>query len=60
MSLNGSDEYQGGQLVYATNGQLQVPVRKAGSVTIHNNQIVHGVSKLMGGVRYGLFMLKKK
>merc|ERR1711972_352426 len=56
--LNGDDAYVGGRLVYATTRGFVEPWRPAGSVTIHNNQIVHGVSNMMEGVRYGLFFLE--
>ena len=60
LSLNDGSDYKGGQLVYATSGRLHAPERRAGTITIHNNQIVHGVTELKSGVRYGLFLLKKK
>jgi hypothetical protein len=34
-----------------------VPPRPAGSVTVHTNKVVHGVTTLHSGVRYGLFFL---
>ena len=59
IALNDDNEYVGGRLVFATNdGVLYEPRRPAGSVTIHNNTVVHGVSTLRSGVRYGLFFLK--
>ncbi|TNV77818.1 hypothetical protein FGO68_gene8722 [Halteria grandinella] len=60
VALNGDDEYEGGRLVYVTGGVMHTPQRPTGSITIHQNDIVHGVSKLGKGVRYGLFLLKKK
>lgn len=59
VALNGDDEYKGGNLVFASHGKLNVPKRKMGTVSIHENDIVHGVSKLISGVRYGLFFLQK-
>jgi len=56
--LNDDDEYSGGRLVYLNSDGLHVPPRPAGSVTIHDNTIVHGVTLLEKGVRYGLFLLK--
>ena len=38
---------------------LESPPRPAGSFTIHNRYIVHGVTKLNQGIRYGLFLLYK-
>lgn len=57
--LNDDKDYVGGRLVFATEGQLHVPVRSKGTVTIHDNTIVHGVTQLESGVRYGLFFLDK-
>jgi hypothetical protein len=36
-----------------------MPDRPEGAITIHHNDIVHGVSLLESGVRYGLFFLQK-
>lgn len=55
--LNSQDQYEGGRLVYVTEGGLVWPERGAGSVTIHDNTVVHGVSRHSGGRRYGLFLL---
>jgi predicted 2-oxoglutarate/Fe(II)-dependent dioxygenase YbiX len=60
VALNGDDEYKGGNLVFATQGKLHAPERRAGTVSIHENDIVHGVSMLHSGVRYGLFFLQKE
>ena len=35
------------------------PTRGPGTVTRHDARVVHGVSALTGGVRYGLFFLCK-
>jgi predicted 2-oxoglutarate/Fe(II)-dependent dioxygenase YbiX len=60
VALNDPSEYIGGRLMYATeDGRLLLPDRKEGSVTLHNNTVVHGVTPLKEGVRYGLFFLKK-
>jgi predicted 2-oxoglutarate/Fe(II)-dependent dioxygenase YbiX len=59
LSLNSDEEYFGGCLVYATNGKIIQSKRNKGTVTIHNNKIVHGVTLLQKGIRYGLFMLQK-
>ena len=53
-----NDNYSGGRLVFATDGQLWAPPRTAGCATLHGNDIVHGVSPLTSGVRYSLFLLK--
>lgn len=59
VALNNDTEYEGGRLVYLTEGKVHTPERKAGSITIHENDIVHGVTKLESGIRYSLFLLKK-
>lgn len=59
VSLNSDSDYKGGKLIYACNGKLSIPKRSIGTVTVHDDQIVHGVSKLEEGVRYGLFFLRK-
>jgi hypothetical protein len=56
--LNGDDEYKGGRLVYSTPAGLEEPPRPAGSATIHDCTIPHGVTPLLSGVRYGLFFLQ--
>lgn len=61
--LNDPAEYEGGQLVFATStannvGRLERPSREVGSVTVHDNGVVHGVTPLVAGVRYGLFLLR--
>jgi len=57
VALNGDDEYKGGRLCYITARGLEVPRRPAGFVTIHDDTITHGVSRLISGARYGLFVL---
>ena len=54
--LNGDHEYEGGRLVYAVRGMLHAPRRPAGCYTLHDDTIAHGVSTLLAGVRYGLFL----
>jgi small ubiquitin-related modifier len=55
--LNGDSDYTGGKLIYVTGDGVFAPSRPAGSYTIHDNKILHGVSRLDAGVRYGLFFL---
>ena len=59
VALNGDADYVGGRLIFATNGALYAPERPEGTVTIHHNDIAHGVSMLESGIRYGLFFLQK-
>ena len=58
LALNDDSDYEGGRLIFATEGRLIVPNRSKGTLTIHDNKIVHGVTRLESGVRYGLFFLK--
>ena len=45
VALNGDDQYTGGKLVYTNHeGQIIAPKRPAGTVTLHEDDIVHGVS----------------
>jgi hypothetical protein len=57
VALNDELEYQGGRLVFATHKGFVEPRRSAGSLTIHTGRVLHGVSALVRGVRYGLFFL---
>jgi large subunit ribosomal protein L40e len=51
-----NEEYDGGELVWAVEGGLEVPGRAAGSATMHTAGVVHGVTAMTRGVRYGLFL----
>eukprot|EP01046_Picozoa_sp_COSAG06_P008403 COSAG06_NODE_424_length_15925_cov_10.806079_4_plen_548_part_00 len=56
--LNDDSEYDGGRLMFATARGMLQPIRPGGSATIHESHVVHGVSQMLGGVRYGLFLLR--
>lgn len=56
VALNGDDEYEGGRLVFATSSGFRQPRRPAGSATVHEHCVVHGVTTLVSGTRYGLFL----
>lgn len=57
VSLNDGQEYEGSRLLYATDaGFMQAPVT-AGSASVHDRTVPHGVTALTAGVRYGLFLL---
>ena len=43
--------------MYLTKGKIHLPPRHAGTITLHENDIVHGVTELVSGTRYGLFFL---
>jgi hypothetical protein len=56
--LNDPREYDGGRVIFAlANGSLLRPEREVGGATLHNNGVVHGVTEITRGVRYGLFFL---
>jgi predicted 2-oxoglutarate/Fe(II)-dependent dioxygenase YbiX len=59
VAISSDTEYTGGTLLYATRGQLHMPKRAQGTVTIHDNTIVHGVTLFESGIRYALFFLNK-
>ena len=56
--LNDASDYVGGELTFATSAGFCQPRRAAGSATIHSGKVVHGVTTLRSGVRYGLFFLE--
>ena len=60
VALNGDDEYGGGKLTFATADGFVQPARPRGTATTHANSLVHGVSALTHGVRYGLFLCDTK
>ena len=55
--LNNDTDYVGIVYVNGKDAKITVPSRPAGSYTIHDDKILHGVSRLDSGVRYGLFFL---
>ena len=57
IALNDPSEFVGGDLVYLTDGLIHKPEQIKGSITIHNNDIIHGVTPIISGIRYSLFML---
>ena len=59
VALNGDDEYEGGRLLFLEGDRVHAPARGPGTVTRHDARVLHGVSALTGGVRYGLFFLCK-
>ena len=60
VALNAEHEYGGGKLTFATAHGFMQPARPRGSATTHVNSLVHGVSTLTHGVRYGLFLCDTK
>lgn len=58
ITLNGDESYKGGQLVFYSNDiGLVVPKRPAGTLTKHPRAMLHGVTRLMEGIRYSLFVV---
>jgi hypothetical protein len=53
-----NEDYDGGELVWVVDGGIEVPGRAAGSATIHTAGVVHGVTAMTRGVRYGIFLCK--
>jgi ubiquitin len=54
--LNEPQDYAGGRLLFATAAGLEQPPRKPGSAVIHTKDAVHGVTTLVSGSRYSLFV----
>ena len=55
--LNSDTEYVGGRHTFASKGKLYQPRRNVGDATWHDNSVVHGVSNLVSGIRYSLFLI---
>mmetsp|Transcript_1046 Transcript_1046/g.1277 ORF Transcript_1046/g.1277 Transcript_1046/m.1277 type:complete len:436 (+) Transcript_1046:86-1393(+) len=61
LTLNGNDEYKGGRLCYyAPDVGLHIPARPSGTLTIHPREQMHGVTRLIGGRRYSLFIVDRQ
>lgn len=57
--LNGDEEYDGARLIFATHdGFTSLPRRRPGAYSIHEWDMVHGVTALRAGARYALFFLR--
>jgi len=57
IALNSPPEFEGGDLVYLSNGLIHKLDNLQGTITIHNNDIIHGVTPITKGTRYSLFIL---
>jgi hypothetical protein len=56
--LSHDDSCVGGKLVFALpDGSIVQPTRVPGSILYHHGDVVHGVTQLTSGKRYGLFVL---
>jgi len=49
--------FEGARLIFAVGGRLHCPDRPVGCATAYNCSTVHGVSRLVSGVRYTLFVV---
>jgi len=58
LCLHSEHDYEGGRLVFVKKDGFHKPSRTLGSVTVHDNQIIHGVTALTKGIRYSLFFLQ--
>lgn len=56
-TLNDDSDYLGGRICFITKFGLTKPNRPAGTITVHDRNILHGVSKLHLGTRYNLFVV---
>jgi hypothetical protein len=56
-TLNDDSDYVGGRICFITSFGLTKPNRPAGTVTVHDRNILHGVTKLHQGTRYNLFVV---
>jgi len=61
IALNDGSEFDGGRLVFVTGNDATVTVvpKRAGTVTAHACDVLHGATKLHSGVRYSLFVVDK-
>ena len=60
-SLNDDNEYEGGRLCFFTPEKgVEVLSRQAGDVSMHGPCALHGVTRLISGTRYSLFVVDSK
>ena len=55
--INDPTEYEGGSLVFYVNDHLHFVPRPVGSVCIHPSSVIHGVTRVVKGVRKSLFVV---
>eukprot|EP00900_Chrysochromulina_parva_P021366 jgi/Chrpa1/3863/Chrysochromulina_OHIO_Genome00001370-RA len=55
-----NDDFEGAHLLFALDGRIICPTRRAGSATAHDCRIVHGVSCLTAGIRYNLYAVYER
>lgn len=54
-----NSEFEGCNIYYINKHGINMPKREEGSITIHNNTILHGVTPMIRGIRYSLFLLRE-
>lgn len=55
--INDPTEYEGGSLVFYVNDHFHFVPRPVGSVCIHPSHVIHGVTRVVKGVRKSLFVV---
>ena len=56
IALSASTEHEGGELLALLEGTVQRLGRSEGEATVHPSSLLHGVSRIRGGVRYSLIV----
>ena len=56
VALAADECHDGGRLLALLGGRLRSIERKAGEATVHPSSLMHGVSRMRGGVRYSLIV----
>jgi hypothetical protein len=60
VALNADAEFIGGRLVAVFGGAVQYIHREEGEVTVHASTLLHGVTRMVSGVRYSLIMFQEQ
>lgn len=55
--LNDDIEYTGGRFCAFHDDEMKIPKRTQGTLSIHDAKVMHGVSKMIQGVKYALFFV---
>ena len=59
--LNHDSSCVGGRLLFAhTDGKLLLAQRKEGCILVHDGDVAHGVTRLIKGIRFGLYALRSR
>ena len=57
ISLNSHTDFIGGDVIYLSNGKAIKCKQDLNTITIHHNDIIHGVTPIKNGIRYSLFII---